>query len=786
MLIHVYPAEDAPGADRLTFGFRPASLRRKIGLAGRRFLEGGAGPTADLPVHRLAPGHRGFAQLGRNRGDRFVFWRPGAELAIVISPLNSLVREPSVSLKVRTVQTGAVAFSDLSLGRLRLLYVPPEALAYRDFRESLIQALGDARPGVLLVDEAHAVSEWSADFRPAYRRIPQLAADLAGPEGDLSVLALTAVRDPAARRDALRRLSLPDQTPPLREDLYRPLASLQVATVERPEDRAPARKRLLREEVPALFAREGRPAPEPAVERAESPTVETPALDRFTVTTRSEAAAGGPARVEIQLGMAGGPEDWLWQILTEEASADRVHWVRLVDPPVSACGADLLERGDRVPRCRDEICPFDRDALCDYGREHHRIQAGRPDPLNGTLQTLDVLDDLVAGAEAGERPIRISPGEAGPFEVEIALHRLGDLGLLTGLFREPGEGGGHRFQVYGFEPPDDPSAVWAGLLRHLRDHDRSLNGRLRSLAADDLAETEKRRWAADTPEAEQWRDRLRRAAREGRFGHYDSHRALFDALAAALPRRIAHVADFRRRQAYRRLWNLHVRLRRNDCRYAGLLWGVRATDEGWRCEACDRCAPDLHFDLLRRSPPPGVPGLPDLESDFMAWLTDPEAPFEAAEADRRIQTYGDAFENISARAARALMDEPRDLKALYLVREFAREAERTMAERDLLRVARRDLPPLQIIRLCETAPAPAPVRRIRFELLDDENGGLATPDGERWLLTEALSLSLDPDRLSLLAGRVVLNTLARVDVSPHLDRLDRLLKEVSHDPAVQP
>ncbi len=804
MLIHVHPTEEAPGAERLNFGFRPASLRRKIGLAGRRFVEGGAGPAADLPVHRMAPGHRGFAHLDRSRGDRFVFWRPGAELAIVLGPLNSMVRDSAVSLQVRAAEIGAVSFSHLTLGRLRLLYVPPEALAYRDFREALTRAMGEASPGLLLVDEAHAVSEWSAGFRPAYRRIPQLIEDLARKSPDLSVLALTAARDPATRRDAARRLALTDQTPPLRTDLHRPLASIQVETVERPEDRAPARERLLREDVPALFAREGRPVPEPipsepipsgpAREGAAAGAGPTANRDRFTVTTRSEGASEGPARVDIQLGMGGGPEDWLWRILAGEAAADRVHWVRLVDPPTPACEADLLERGDRIPRCRDEICAFGRDALCDYGREHHRIRAEAPDPAEAALETLDVLDDLMAGAEAGESPIRISAGEMGAAAAETALHRLADLGLLAGLFRDPaapergpGSGTGENgFQVYGFAPPENPASVWNGLLRHLRDHDRSWTGRYRSMDSEALAEAETRRWAAETPEAADWRDRLRRAVRAGRFGHYDSHRDLFDALATALPRRVVHVADFRRRQAYRRLWNLHVRLGRRECRYAGLLWGIQATDEAWRCEACDRCAPDLRFDLLRRSPPPGVPDLPNLETEFMDWLARPDIPFEAAGADQRIQAFGGAFENIAARAARKLAEEPRNLKALYLAREFAREAERPMAERDLLRVARRDLPPLQIIRLCETAPAPAPVRRIRFELLDDERGALATPDGERWLLNEASSLSLDPDRFSLLAGRVALNTLARVDLAPHLDRLDRLLKEFSHDPPVQP
>jgi hypothetical protein len=836
MLVRIHHAEDGESApDRLIFGFFPVSLRRRMGLAGRRFPEaadpGSAGP--DPPVLRIEPGERRFAGLGRDRGDRFAFWLPGGktvDLSIVVGSLNSLVRESSVSLQVRTKDEGLFPISDLRLGRIRLLHVPPEALAFRNFREILDAALGEARVGALIVDEAHAVSEWSPAFRPAYRRIPRLVEDLSRRRDALSVLALSAAGDPETLRDAADRLGLADLGIPLRTDLYRPSASLQIATATGPEEKAAVRERILTRDAPELFAREGLSAPDfgpgiesgsepeigydpgagkpenpgraPASPRAslavrpsedgtgespDSPGIRPEPPDRIVVTTRNDRSPDRAARVELivdrRSGLGGGIRSWLRWILGDDPAGPRVHRVRIVDPPADPCEADLLERGERVPRCRDGRCAFGRPVLCDYGREHHRILREGPDPTAETLIALEILDSLLAGSEAESRstpgPIRVPAGEAGPAAAELALHRLRDMGLFSDVFREPErdrEGFGKGFLVYGFAPPTDPEAVWAGLSRHLREHDRSSSGRLARIAPEELAAEAVRR--ASEPETVALRDRIRQGVRAGRFAHYDSHRVLFDALAAALPRRVSHVADFRRERAYRRLWNLGTWLSRRDCRYAGLLRTVAAIDEGWRCEACDRCAPDLRFDAARRSPPGGVPGLPDLESACLAWMADPESPWEATEADRRIERFGDAFENIAARSARLLEDAPRNLKALYMAREFAREAERPMAERDLIRIARRDLPPLQIVRLCETAPAPEPVRRIRFDLLDDEDGALATPEGERWLHVEASSLAAAPERLALLGGRLVLDALARVDLVPHLDRLDRLRKEI--------
>ena len=73
-------------------------------------------------------------------------------------------------------------------GDLDVLLVSPERLNNPDFRDEVLPALArDA--GLVVVDEAHCVSDWGHDFRPDYRRIRTLIAELGA---DIPVLATTA------------------------------------------------------------------------------------------------------------------------------------------------------------------------------------------------------------------------------------------------------------------------------------------------------------------------------------------------------------------------------------------------------------------------------------------------------------------------------------------------------------------------------------------------------------------------------------------------------------------
>jgi len=132
-------------------------------------------------------------------------------LTVVVSPLISLMHDQVGAARARGIfaaqLTSGESFverertlADAAAGRLRLLYLAPERLA----TGALIGALRNASVGLLAVDEAHCVSEWGHDFRPAYRQIGLVRRALGMPP----TLALTATATPAVREDIVASLRL--------------------------------------------------------------------------------------------------------------------------------------------------------------------------------------------------------------------------------------------------------------------------------------------------------------------------------------------------------------------------------------------------------------------------------------------------------------------------------------------------------------------------------------------------------------------------------------------------
>ena len=89
-------------------------------------------------------------------------------------------------------------------GDLDVLLVSPERLNNPDFRDEVLPALArDA--GLVVVDEAHCVSDWGHDFRPDYRRIRTLIAELGS---DVPVLATTATANDRVVADVATQLGV--------------------------------------------------------------------------------------------------------------------------------------------------------------------------------------------------------------------------------------------------------------------------------------------------------------------------------------------------------------------------------------------------------------------------------------------------------------------------------------------------------------------------------------------------------------------------------------------------
>ncbi|MBB1009953.1 ATP-dependent DNA helicase RecQ, partial [Dietzia sp. SLG510A3-3B2-2] len=172
----------------------------------------------------------------------------GSGPTVIVSPLLALMRnqvEAAARAGVRAATINSANMTEwdevrsaVRAGEVDVLLVSPERLNNPDFRDTVLPALA-ADAGLVVVDEAHCVSDWGHDFRPDYRRIRTLLADL--PHG-VPVLATTATANDRVVRDVAQQLgvgeSASEDTLVLRGGLDRESLRLSVVAIDDSEKRA--------------------------------------------------------------------------------------------------------------------------------------------------------------------------------------------------------------------------------------------------------------------------------------------------------------------------------------------------------------------------------------------------------------------------------------------------------------------------------------------------------------------------------------------------------------------
>ncbi|WP_188523493.1 RecQ family ATP-dependent DNA helicase [Isoptericola cucumis] len=138
----------------------------------------------------------------------------GAGPTVIVSPLLALMRDQIAAaaragIRAVTINSANVTEWDevhaaIAAGEVDVLLCSPERLNNPGFRDQVLPRLA-ADAGLVVIDEAHCISDWGHDFRPDYRRIRTLLADL--PPG-IPVLATTATANARVTADVAEQMAI--------------------------------------------------------------------------------------------------------------------------------------------------------------------------------------------------------------------------------------------------------------------------------------------------------------------------------------------------------------------------------------------------------------------------------------------------------------------------------------------------------------------------------------------------------------------------------------------------
>ena len=213
-----------------------AALREKFGFESFQ-------PGQEEVVTRVLDGTDTLAILATGAGKSLTYQLPALLLegtTVVVSPLIALMKDQIDMLRELGVKDvvalnstlsedqEAAALERIAQKTIKIVFVTPEKLEDEHF----MQLLGSIKVPLFVVDEAHCISQWGHDFRPAYLALGHIIERLDHP----TVLALTATATPAVREDILHQLGIPN-VKPIVKGFDRPNLVYDVRRAEKESDK---------------------------------------------------------------------------------------------------------------------------------------------------------------------------------------------------------------------------------------------------------------------------------------------------------------------------------------------------------------------------------------------------------------------------------------------------------------------------------------------------------------------------------------------------------------------
>ena len=219
------------------------ALREKFGFESFQ-------PGQEEVITRVLDGKDTLAILATGAGKSLTYQLSALLLegtTLVVSPLIALMKDQIDMLRELGVKDviainstlsedqEAAAIERIGQGTMKIVFVTPEKLEDEHF----MQMLGNITVPLFVVDEAHCISQWGHDFRPAYLALGHIIERLHHP----TVLALTATATPAVREDILHQLGIPN-VKPIVKGFDRPNLVYEVRRAEKEADKLKILKQL--------------------------------------------------------------------------------------------------------------------------------------------------------------------------------------------------------------------------------------------------------------------------------------------------------------------------------------------------------------------------------------------------------------------------------------------------------------------------------------------------------------------------------------------------------------
>ncbi|CRG85399.1 hypothetical protein PISL3812_02472 [Talaromyces islandicus] len=195
------------------------TLRRVFGKSSFR-------PLQREVISAAIDGHDVFLQAATSFGKSLCFQLPAVAshgVTLVVSPLLSLMMDQVTTLQANGIPVATIngktqyaerreIMDDLLSGhpKIRLLYVTPEFCSTETFRRNLTRIHAQGELTRVAIDEAHCISEWGHDFRPAYKELLWFKTNFKHPP--VPITALTATATASVRTDIINLLGLDIRT----------------------------------------------------------------------------------------------------------------------------------------------------------------------------------------------------------------------------------------------------------------------------------------------------------------------------------------------------------------------------------------------------------------------------------------------------------------------------------------------------------------------------------------------------------------------------------------------